>query len=41
MGLTIYKYKSLVWSESLYHDLNFGPSALLSPAELKALGTHL
>ena len=41
VGLTIYKYKPFVWGYSLYHNLNFGPRAILSPLELMALGTHL
>ena len=41
VGLTIYKYKPFVWGYSLYHNLNFGPNAILSPTELLALGTHL
>ena len=41
VGLTIYKYKPFVWGYSLYHNLNFGPKAILSPMELMASGTHL
>lgn len=39
VGLTIYKYKPFVWGYSLYHNLNFGPKAILSPMKLMALGT--